>query len=1001
MSLVGWWKFNEGSGSIVYDSSGNGNDGTIISTLTWDSGITGNSLYNNVTGRVEIPDNESFHFGTTDFSIALWIKYPAGVVNPNWMLSHGTAYSAVGWSISCWQTIALIPTSIYINDGVTRLGCNVGNLAREVWHHILFTVNRTTGLMKSYLNGVYVNVTDISSVGDIGNTNVLRLLGYSGSDYRGNMDDVRLYNYVLSQKEITEIPKAKVLHYKMDNLQEPTTNIWDSIVYDRCWSSASGNACSLYTTTGNNSFTVIGTASPVGCFAVIYPYYTTTNVHHTLSCKIKNNDNVDLDVRIGIRNGDNSTDISSSTHVYIHENEVQYLTVTTTTAVSSSGVTPVIWIYSNTTDGYVNAEVTDIQFEAKNHDTPFIFGSRSGTVYDLSGYNNNASLDEATTPEWSESSKIGSGCYSFNGSSEKITVPYNVSLDFERTDSFSICLWCKRNAYGGTILANSSGGTYITPGYGIYDISGESQLRVYLSGTTNGNDLIKDFDYPSGYIYASWGFMVITYDGSISYNGLLFYYDGVVVSGDSVRNTLTETTLISNPLLINYSNFDGFIDDVRIYRRVLSPDEVKELYEVRASIDEYGQLYTQEFTEPNSHTLIDEETIYMFDNAYLSLGTFTVVDTDVSDFVESDDELGNIKLEMWVYMSSATYYPVRFEYTKLNNDQGFYLTLAASPVYEAGWSVGWNYVLMDVKPATYYSADQTPWNDMDRLEIYRSGATTGVDTSQYMIFKDVKLKKYIDNTEINFSITGSGASLALEFNEVGPTFGLVGWWKFDEDSGLIAYDSSGNGNDGTLVNTPAWVNGIIGHAIEFSGASEYVDTEVDADADNLEAISGKAWSVFVWFKTTDTGTIGIIGRGGGFGGSATYGLYLINGILYVVIKGGYTSHSSSFVYSLNDDKWHSACTTWDGTTGKLYVDGSYVKDLTIGTVALQTGYYIDIGATANGASYHFIGTIDEVRIYSRALSAIEVHQLYTIGLNDRSKLYSNNIFYTKEINELI
>ena len=47
--------------------------------------------------------------------------------------------------------------------------------------------------------------------------------------------------------------------------------------------------------------------------------------------------------------------------------------------------------------------------------------------------------------------------------------------------------------------------------------------------------------------------------------------------------------------------------------------------------------------------------------------------------------------------------------------------------------------------------------------------------------------------------------------------GLVGWWKFDEGSGTVAYDSSGNGNDGNLTNGPTWTTGKIGGALSLMG----------------------------------------------------------------------------------------------------------------------------------------------------------------------------------------
>ena len=52
---------------------------------------------------------------------------------------------------------------------------------------------------------------------------------------------------------------------------------------------------------------------------------------------------------------------------------------------------------------------------------------------------------------------------------------------------------------------------------------------------------------------------------------------------------------------------------------------------------------------------------------------------------------------------------------------------------------------------------------------------------------------------------------------------LVGWWRFDEGSGTIANDSSGNGNDGTFNGDPQWVVGYFGGALEFDGSDDWLD----------------------------------------------------------------------------------------------------------------------------------------------------------------------------------
>ena len=54
---------------------------------------------------------------------------------------------------------------------------------------------------------------------------------------------------------------------------------------------------------------------------------------------------------------------------------------------------------------------------------------------------------------------------------------------------------------------------------------------------------------------------------------------------------------------------------------------------------------------------------------------------------------------------------------------------------------------------------------------------------------------------------------------------LVGWWKLDETSGLIATDISGSGNDGTLMNMGGeeWTTGVINGALDMDGTDDYVD----------------------------------------------------------------------------------------------------------------------------------------------------------------------------------
>lgn len=84
--------------------------------------------------------------------------------------------------------------------------------------------------------------------------------------------------------------------------------------------------------------------------------------------------------------------------------------------------------------------------------------------------------------------------------------------------------------------------------------------------------------------------------------------------------------------------------------------------------------------------------------------------------------------------------------------------------------------------------------------------------------------------------------------------GPVGYWTFDEGENTTAYDSSGNGNDGTLTNGPTWTNGPVGGAIDLDGSDDYVNVGTGSGlsfTDNFTLSS--------WIHPTDYHTTGYFG----------------------------------------------------------------------------------------------------------------------------------------------
>jgi len=212
--------------------------------------------------------------------------------------------------------------------------------------------------------------------------------------------------------------------------------------------------------------------------------------------------------------------------------------------------------------------------------------------------------------------------------------------------------------------------------------------------------------------------------------------------------------------------------------------------------------------------------------------------------------------------------------------------------------------------------------------------------------------------------------------EVDPS--LVGWWKFEEGSGGTAYDSSDYGNDGTIQGDPKWVPGYIdwvpgylGGAIQLDGVDDYIDCGNDASVNITNQITLAAW-----VKTNDSGNSErkpYIRKGG-----PSYVLnHENNNSINLEIRGDSGWSSVAFpVDSSFNGVWHHLAGTYDGSQLKLYIDGR-LEATTASTGPISIcDYNVNIGRNSKETSApKFNGLIDDVRIYSRALTEGEIHQV--------------------------
>lgn len=212
------------------------------------------------------------------------------------------------------------------------------------------------------------------------------------------------------------------------------------------------------------------------------------------------------------------------------------------------------------------------------------------------------------------------------------------------------------------------------------------------------------------------------------------------------------------------------------------------------------------------------------------------------------------------------------------------------------------------------------------------------------------------------------------------TSGLVGLWSFDgKDMNWgtnKALDRGSGGNHGTLTGMSTSTSpaiGKIGQALRFDGVDDVVNLGTSATF-NLGAGS---FSLCAWFKTTGTEE-DIIANSAGPDGSYLLMSYLGKVRGHIWYSGNANSIDSNA--TVNNGAWQHTCQVVDSTNIYLYINGSLDKSQAlVGTKSGVAGTgMIGHRSTALGAA-HFEGSIDDVRLYNRALSATEARALYNLG----------------------
>jgi hypothetical protein len=192
--------------------------------------------------------------------------------------------------------------------------------------------------------------------------------------------------------------------------------------------------------------------------------------------------------------------------------------------------------------------------------------------------------------------------------------------------------------------------------------------------------------------------------------------------------------------------------------------------------------------------------------------------------------------------------------------------------------------------------------------------------------------------------------------------GPVAAWGFGEGSGAVASDVSGYGNHGSLSGA-TWTTGKYGSGLAFNGSNALVSV---ADAASLDLSTGMTLEAWVNPTSTASSWRDVIFK--------SVDMYYLEG---ASPKGGAPAAGGTFTGPLYGTgvlpilSWSHLATTYDGATLRLYVNGVQVASRAQTGAIRVSGGTLSIGGNAAFGQY-WIGRIDEVRIYNRALSASQI-----------------------------
>ncbi|MFW5702420.1 MAG: DUF2341 domain-containing protein [Candidatus Dojkabacteria bacterium] len=1081
--LIGWWKMDESSGTTAIDSSKNGNNGIYTNGLSSSSGVYGNSRdFDGSNDYIDL--GSSTQLGPiSEVSVAAWVNvdslannmtiYDAGsAANGYWsfMVTTGgnlmfradgqvTVTSTGTIGINTWHHVAVVKE----NDPSGTVSFYIdGQLVGE--DEIGSIINSGT-----------------KSIGR-------RLDGTSQLNYfDGEMDDVRLYNKSLDQQDVLNTynyAPGPVAHWKLDErtgttADDSSLNAYDGTLNnmdDSDWVAGRlGNALDF-----DGVDDIINTPFSLPSNNTTIAAWVNTSVPATTQMAVGQESTTSASAN-GIRIV--SSQIQCRKHTVSGSVEVN-----STTTVSSNTWYHAVCTYSPIdgmklyVDGILEAESTDTNdmtlsstydthiggheysvgsinlfegiiddvrvydYTLQQEQVEEIFITQGGSIpnapndyigyYDLEegsgqvlnnkgtnggiGYLGDSSSSESDDPDWSSSCKRGNHCLDFSAPQNDNAL-LGSNNDYLVGNEITWSVWIRPDVTSGdrSIMEKRRD----SPGSGrqtvIFKIRG-NDLSAWLRSTSGGGT--EYIASSSNLVAGNWYHAVLVKDGSL----WSIYQDGSLMrqwtrSGNYSTNEM--------PLHLGYNeqtkwDYDGLMDEVKIWDRALSGTEIKNLYDSYGTSQGGKELRTirtdTEITtssNPLLHLKLDEKSgtnaADASGNGYN--GTLQNMSGDewrrgklgsalefdgADDYISVSDTAGfnwsnTLTTSAWFKTNTTTNRQIITSKANASSNYEFEMSVETDGRVRCWISTTGTNQIVAYSRTFDYANDE--WNqatcvyDGQEVIVYVNGeAGTGVAGSgnihnggEDITIGDNPLNSgtvafagKIDNLKV-WDNALTPREVAIEYNGGAP----VGYWKFDEGEGSTAYDYSGNGNHGTLTNMdPAadWVAGRKNGGLDFDGVNDNLTTNGDIPSNNL--------SIGVWVKRDNSANFGYIltqmsalsANGSGLGINSD-GTIRCRKVDTANVNVNYDS-----VGQIPINEWiYVNCVYEEGVGMKIYINGKLdsINTTSLLPISVSSSMNLNIGAYrwTSGINAYFGGQLDELKIFNYPLSEEDILREYNLN----------------------